>query len=307
MKSAKLLVLVVFLMVLGGCSPKLLIKDGPMSEGEKPKDILVRPYQSLGLQVTPAILSGDVIVVEGPLPDKFIGAEYYPGRFRWDGWVVTADGREFFAQFVWIGMYRTGEYMFAIIIDGKKQELGPDPRILALSSVGEFVCDLSGNVYQSDRRQFDDSREYRTEIVRKYGSKIVGVRREITGFIETVKSWNRYQTAGGEIFSPYGENDFKRIARINPSYGLLEKIVAKGHITISTSPVAIVTSVVLAVIEGMQAPSEGWDYMSQLPDRGQMARIVAALGYPRLELIKQLNTKIADASTSIQTNEQKKE
>jgi len=280
------------ILILGGCAPKLLIKDGPMSKGEKPIDIMVRPHQSLGVQVTSAILAGEVTVFEGPLPDEILGEEY-PGRIRWDGWAVNeSNDKEFFVQIVRIGIYRTGEFMYAFMVDGKKSELEAGTKVLELSSVGEYVSNLAGDTYRMDRNKFISEKAYRRELVRQLGSPI-GARKEIAGFLETVKSWNRYQIKEGEIYCPYGEADLKRIARINPSYGLGEKIIAKGHMTISTSPVATVASIALAVIEGMRAPTEGWDYTSQLPNRETMAAIISYVGTFRLALIKQLNEESA--------------
>jgi hypothetical protein len=271
--------------ILSGCAPKFVVSDGPMDMG-KPIEIMVRPHQSLGVQATEAVSRGKVTVFEAPLSDKILGEEY-PGRIRWNGWAVNDDGKEFFCQFVRIGMYRTGEFMFAVVVDGKQQELR-GLRVALLSSTGEFVSDFLGNMHRINRSEFLENKTYRREMIRENGSKVES-RQEIPGFQNLVRSWNRYSISEGQMFSPYGEKDLKRIARINPSYGLLEKIIAKGNITISTNPVYSVASVALSIIEGMNAPSEGWDYASQLPSREVMAAIINYVGQFRLELIKQLN------------------
>jgi hypothetical protein len=291
MRNVSLAVLAIGVLFLMGCAPRYIAKDGPMDAG-KEIELMVRPHQSLGIQATDAIRKGNVTVVEGPLSDKLMGEEY-PGRIRWNGWTVNPEKKEFFTQFVRMGMYRTGEFMAAIIIDGKREELKGDTKTVLISSMGDFVADLQGNVYRIDRNQIT-KKEYRIEIVKKYGTRI-GTRREIQGFDKAVRTWNLYQISEGEIFSPYGEKDIQRIARINPSYGLLERIIAKGKITISTNMVYTVASVALSVIEGMRAPTEGWDYSSQLPNREVMAAIIDYVGQFRLELIRQMNAESAKA------------
>jgi len=299
MKSLAICIMLMLGVILSGCAPKFVLKNGPMEMG-KPMEIMVRPHQSLGVSATEALLKGEVTVFEAPLSDKILGEEY-PGRIRWNGWGVTEKGKEFFCQFVRIGMYRTGEFMFAVIVDGKHEDL-ISLRVALLSSTGEFVSDFVGNMQRINRNEFLSEKKYRREVVMNHGSRIVG-RKEIAGFDKLVKSWNRYSISEGEIFSPYGSEDFKRIARINPSYGLLEKIIAKGNMTISTNPVYTVASVALGIIEGVNAPSEGWDYSSQLPSREVMASIIDYVGQFRLELIKQLNSETAKAKLEIAKNE----
>jgi hypothetical protein len=55
----------------------------------------------------------------------------------------------------------------------------------------------------------------------------------------------------------------------------------------------MVASIALSVFETIGAPSQGWDYMSQLPDRMMMGQIIAYTSQFRLELIKKLNDDLA--------------
>jgi len=55
-----------------------------------------------------------------------------------------------------------------------------------------------------------------------YGRELE-VGREVIGFDKMVRSWNKYSTYQGEIFTPYGDEDLKRIARINPGYNSWKK------------------------------------------------------------------------------------
>ncbi|MFA5993537.1 MAG: hypothetical protein WC823_01105 [Parcubacteria group bacterium] len=293
MKSFAVVLRIIILLVmlpLVGCAPTAMIQNGTASLGTQPLDINVRPHESLGVKVTPNLLAGDVTVLEGPLPDEVLGEEY-PGRIRWNGWGVDPQtGREYLVQFVRSGMYRTGEYMYAIIIDGNRKEISPRMRIISLGSMGNYASTLSGKTFKIEKSMFLADKEYRAKAVLENGTEI-GERHEILDFATQVKSWNLYSIPEGQIYSPMGEDDVKRIIRINPSYGLGERIIAKGHITIS-HPVYMVASVALSVIEAMNAPTEGWDYSSTLPTREVMAAIIAYTNQPRLALIKKLNIEL---------------
>jgi hypothetical protein len=269
--------------------PKTMIQDGAASLGIAPRDIAVRPHQSLGIEVTPAIASGDATALEGPLPDEVLGEEY-PGRIRWNGWGIDpATGDEYFVQFVRIGMYQTGEHMYAIIIDGNREKISSKIKIVSLGSMGDYASTLSGETFKIERGRFISERGYRSQIVLEKGTEI-GERYELIGFLDTIKTINLYNIKAGQIYSPFGEEDVKRIARINPGYGLGERIISKGHVTIS-HPIYTVASVALSVIEAMNAQSEGWDYSSVLPSRDVMACIIAYINKPRLDLIKELNAR----------------
>ncbi len=281
------------LLFLGGCSSKrVMMENGPITDerGSGDTNLLVLPYQSLGVKITPALQEGAVTVFEGPLPDSVMGEEY-PGRIRYNGLAVNEDNdKEFFVQFVRIGIYKTGEFMYAIIIEGERSELTPNTKVVELSSVGEFVSNLSGGTYQIEKEKLE-GKAYRLEIVRKYGSKI-GARREIFGFAGVVKAWNIYDfEKEGKIFSPYGVEDIKRIKRINPGYTPLEKMIADGHATLSTNPVYTVASIALTVFEGMNASSKGWDYSSELANRHLMGAIINYVGQLRLALLRELNAE----------------
>ncbi len=286
----RILVVLLFGVVLSGCANTLVMKDGPMN-GEKSVNLLVTPVQSIGVEATENISSEKVTVVEGPIADKCMAAEMYPGRFRWNGLAIGKDGQEFFSQFVLAGMYKSGEYMFAIITEGEQKVL-KDAKVVFLSSKGEYVCNLEGEMLQIDAAQFRNEKAYRNELIKKHGTRI-GSRREMGGFAKMVLSWNRYTTNQGEIFTPYGDADLKRIVRINPGYNLLDKIVLNGKVTISTNPIYTLWTVGFSIIEGMTAKSEGWDYMSQIPDRIMMGQIVEFAGKLRLEVIRQLNEEKA--------------
>lgn len=292
MKSIYGMVVVAILCaILSGCAHKINFTDGPFDNQGQPINFMVTPVESLGVKATDGISGGQVTIIEGPLADKAIASEMYPGRFRWNGLVVTENGQEFFAQFVLVGMYKSGEYMFSIVIDGEKQKV-KNGKVVMLSSLGDFVCNLAGGQFWIDAKRFRMEKEYRKEVIWKYGTK-VGSRREMSGFEKNIRSWNKYATKQGDIFTPYGDEDVKRIARINPGYNLLEKIVLKGNITISSNPIYTMWTIGFSIIEGMTTRSQGWDYMSQIPDRQLLGEIVEFIGKFRLEVIRQLNEEKA--------------
>ena len=83
----------------------------------------------------------------------------------------------------------------------------------------------------------------------------------------------------------------KRIARINPGYGLGERFILKNQVVLSTNPVATVASVALSVFESLSGSSQGWDYLSELPNRFMMGQIIAYVSDLRLNLIGKLNAQ----------------
>ncbi|MEI7891120.1 MAG: hypothetical protein WCI36_04070 [bacterium] len=281
----KVFCLLVVLM-LTGCANTLVMKDGPLDLND-PINLLVTPVQSVGVAATRNVKDGAITIVEAPVADKCISAEMYPGRIRWNGLAVNKEGEEFFTQFVLSGMYKSGEYRFSVIIEGDKEKLR-DANVVLLSSKGEFVCNFEGVLAMIDAARFRNERAYRAETIKKEGSR-VGKRHRMSGFEKNVQSWNLYSTYQGEVFTPYGDEDFKTIARINPGYNLLDKVVLNGKVTISTNPIYTLWTIGSSIIEGMTAKSQGWDYMSQLPDRLMMGQIVEFIGKLRLEVIRQLN------------------
>lgn len=291
-KSAVLILLAVAIL-LGGCgSLKVDVKNGPMTvEGSDTTNIMVLPHQSLGVQITPALLKGDVTVYNVPLPDCIMG-EMYPGRIRFNGWVVDGS-EEFFAQFVQEGLFSSGELMYAMIVESKRK-LSASAKVLELNSTGQFASNLSDDnkIYPVVRDKFKTDKEHRIEFVRQYGSRI-GNRSENLDFIKRVKKWNIYSFEGeGKIFSPYGADDIKRIKRINPAYTPLEKMIDDGFATLATDPVYTVASIAITVIEGMNAPSKGWDYSATVADRWVLGSFASFIGKLRIALIVELNAEI---------------
>ncbi|EKE16355.1 MAG: hypothetical protein ACD_11C00020G0060 [uncultured bacterium] len=285
MKMAKLLLLLLCVAILSGCATTTGLKNGPEYLG-KALDLTVRPEQSLGVRVTPALENGNVTVFELPITDSQFGGEMYPGRIMFPGMVTNEKGEEFFAQSVLAGIYPSGELMSFVIVDGKLSDMR-GAKFLAVSSHTDYFWNEKGEAIFFERQKFYEEKKYRDELILENGVPI-GSRRMIKGFDKIVRSWNRYSTEFGDIYSPLGEEDIKRIARINPGYSPVEKLVLRNRAVISINPVETIAKAFITLIEAKNGKSQGWDYTSELPTRQQMAAIVEFIGKFRLELVREL-------------------
>lgn len=293
----RIVLLFVVLAVLSGCASNgMHIKNGPENLGPK-FDLTMHPELSVGVRITPDLEAGNVTVIEAPMHDSQVGGEMFPGRFNFPGWVRSKKGQEGFAQFVLTGNYPTGEFMSFAVIDGKLLDV-KSAKYLPLSSRADYTWDKNGNIISIDRAQFYKDTAYREELVQKYGIPI-GSRRLVRGFDKTIKSWNRYETKYGEIYSPYSEEDVKVIASINTGYTGLEKLILRNRAVISINPIEMIYRASLTVFRAMRGKSQGWDLNSELPTRMQMAVIVEFIGKFRMELIRELNKKIQEKDRQI--------
>jgi hypothetical protein len=216
--------LVVAGLLLGGCASNQPSGTSlSMKVDEKSiKDLTVLPYQSLGVEATSNIEAGNATIVEAPSSKKMVGEEGL-GRIRWNGWAVNPKtGKEFFVQFVKVGMYKTGKFRYNVIIDGKENEISSKTKIIALGSRCNRVFVWNGGIIDIDRNLFHNSWEYRAKIVLEYGMSIAD-RYPDQEFMTEVKSWYQYKTKEeGYLYSPYSETDMIKIVRINPGYTLME-------------------------------------------------------------------------------------
>lgn len=293
MKKSFLLVLVLAT-VLTGCAHSG-VKNAPM-HFDKEIDLTMRPDQALGVRVTPSLEKGEVTVIEAPMSDSQIGAEMYPGRLSFPAWVVNSKGVEAFAQFLLTGNYPDGTFTAFIIIDGKLEDM-KSAKFLPLSSKTEKVWNKEGEMIPIDRIRFYDEASYRKELVEKYGIT-VGSRRLVRGFDSMVKSWNRYSTENGDIYSPLSQDDIKRAAKINPGYSPVERFVLRNRTVLSINPFQTVATAYITVFEAITKKSKGWDAGSEI-SREQMAMIVEFIGHFRKEMIRERNEEIARKNAEI--------
>jgi hypothetical protein len=286
------LCVLVFAVLLGGCatnefvlkSPNLPVSQDIRPEKSKGIDMIIEPYESLGVIETDAVRRGDVTAFWGVFPNKLFG-EFFPGRIRWNAWVVDKDGTEHFAQAILSGVAYSGNFAVQIIVDGK---VSPDAKIANLSTAVDYIYDLSGQEYPTVRRRFLDETKYRQEEILKNGSR-VGDMKSTTKILETIRKWNRYETPKGVLLSPIGEKELKVVAGINPQYSFSEKLVARGHFSLVADATGVLIGLAVDMITAGNAPTSGWDYNSQLPNRRNMAFIIDFVMKHQQYLISELN------------------
>lgn len=291
-----ILMLLAVLAVLSGCAGTLHVKDAPAELGEK-FDLTMHPELSVGVRITPALEAGNVTVIESPMPDGQVGEGMFPGKFNYSGWARNKNGQEGYAQFVFIGNYKTGEFMSFVIIDGKFSEM-KSAKLLPISTKASYTWDKYGDIIPIDRVKFYREAVYREELVKKYGISI-GERHLVRGFDSIVRSWNLYGTAYGDIYSPYSLEDIQQFAKINTGYKFTEKLVLKNKAVISINPVEMITKAAITVFGAMKTKERGFDLDSELPSQAQMVAIIQFAGKFRLELIRQLNAEIAEKDAKI--------
>ena len=269
------------ILMLCACAPRQIVKD---SFGGREVDLLVRPYQSLGVQSTEFINNGKAASFEAA-PSDFLLGEDYPGRIRWNAWVVGEE--EYFAQALRVGIYADGKFAYNLVVEANEQ-IARKSRAVILSSRCDYAFDLDGSVVKIDRERFLSEKAYRREMVMRHGSPLQ-YRRSDEKFAALITRWNLYETDSGDLYSVHDTSALKRISRINPGYGLGERFILKNQIVLSTNPVATVASIALSVFETIRGSSQGWDYESELPNRFMMGQIIAYVSDLRLNLIGKIS------------------
>jgi hypothetical protein len=106
---------------------------------------------------------------------------------------------------------------------------------------------------------------------------------QVEDFRLILKSWKPINYPEGYLLSPYGVKEIAMIYGINPQYSYFEKLVGTGKFCVSPVPnpigFAISNSIGIAMdmISAPNAPTTGWDYNSELPNRRNMAFIIKYL------------------------------
>jgi hypothetical protein len=286
MKNKKIsgIFLCLFLVVIfSGCG--MFQKRSPVMENGKPVSFTMYPEDSLGVRKTKALESGNVTVFANPMSDGQIGGEAYPGRIDFPGVAVNEKNEITFGQSVMIGNYRTGEFKSYVIVDGEFSKW-KNSKFLPLASFTEFGWDKFDNPIPIDKQRFHEETAYVIEIANKYGIPL-RERVFVKGFDEMVRSWNLYSTEHGEIYSPLSVKDIQEVARINPGYSPVEKLVLRNVAVISTNPAQMVALASITVFKAMTGKNLGWD-IGSLVRREQMSWIIEFIGSFRKEMIREL-------------------
>lgn len=286
------LTLVVVFAVLSGCvTDALVVKNGSSNLGEK-FDLTIHPEQAIGIRVTPALAAGKVTVIECPMPDGQVAIDMFGGRFNFPGWFSNDSHQEGYAQFALSDNYQTGELMSLLVIDGVFSEV-KSGRVLPLSSRIDFTFDKYGTPVPIDRVRFRDEEGYRNELSKAYGVP-VGDRRLVEGFVEMIKSWNLFETEFGDIYSPFSQEFIAKeiAAKTNLGYTQKGRLVLKNIAVISINPVEMITKASLTVYRARK-------YDGFNPNHIQMAKSIDFLVGFRMELIRELNLRIAAKDAEI--------
>jgi len=292
------------LLFLTGCAKNLMMTTQTMnpvsadstsdSSKDQQVDLLLEPYECVGLKLTPAIKKGEVSIYRGIVSDVILG-EYYPGRIRWNGIVVQENGKEFFAQFLFSSPDWSGNFLWTIIVDGYPESTA---KIVQISTLVEFVYDAFG--YEcpiSNRDDFLKNESFRKEFVLNNGTKLSELQSvdKNTFYREVLLQWNAWGTDKGKILSPLGLEEVQAIAAINPQYGFGQKLIADGRFSLSLDPIATSVSMGIDIFRSSSGavPSTGWDYNSEFPNRRNMGLIFEYIGQMRKKLIQDINANNA--------------
>lgn len=306
--------------VVSGCAAKMEVKNDALiypvynNESEKKVDLLLEHFETLGILLTPQIREENYTVFGGVFPEILSG-EYFTGRIRWLGWIVSNDKkREFFAQALLFGNGNlpelvdfSGHPKMLIIVDGNQEDL-KDAKINILSSMLEYAYSLSGREFELKGNLFISDETYRKDFVLKYGTKISDMKKiNKRKFVEIIATWEKYPTTKGMILSPIGR-DFKvkvkkmiggieeipyvkYVAGINPQLTKSQKFlgISSGAISLDIIGMGVQYSFELLSVFGGNVPSMGLGFSSRIPNRRDAAYTVMYFCGLKQETIDRLN------------------
>ncbi len=273
--------------LLVGCAGRQIqVKNVNSPDINKGFNLLIEPYEAVGIKVTPEIKSGRIQVKKGIFPDVLFG-EYFPGRIRWNGWAVEPDGREYFAQSIFTGIDFSGHFSERTIVDARASQ---DARVMNFSSLIAYAYSLTGTEFSLKFHKILNDVKYRKDFILKYGTRLGDLQND-QNFVKIISKWNLYNSPNGQILSPIGEKQLKEIAGINPEYTFVGQLVGSGRFMLTPDYIGTIVSLGIDVFCSADGsiPSKGWDYNSQLPNRRQMALIIRYIGKFRMNLIKRIN------------------
>ena len=299
MKSLRaVLFLSIALLFISGCAAsKLELVSSSMrpvsevaSADVQKIDLLLEPYECVGLKLTPSIKKGEVTIYRGIMPDVLFG-EFYPGRIRWNGIAVQEDGQEFFAQFLLSPPDWSGNFLWTIVVDGNPYSTA---KVAVLSTLVEFLYSATGEEFSIEKRKLLlDDEEFRRKFVSQRGTPLEDLKEINKGeFYEKVLlRWNAWGTDKGKLLSPLGLDEVKEIAAINPQYGFGQKLIAEGNFSLCADYIATAVGIGIDVFRAANGnvPSAGWDFNSEFPNRRNMGLIIEYVSQMRKNLIADIN------------------
>jgi len=317
---SRLVFVVIIIGIVSGCAAKMEVKNSALvysihtNEPEKKVDLLLEHFETLGILLTPQIRRGNYTVFGGIFPEILSG-EYFTGRIRWLGWIVSNNKkREFFAQALLFGNGNLPELVdfsgyskMLIIVDGNQEDL-KDAKINILSSALEYAYSLSGREFELNGNLFISDEAYRKDFVLQYGTKISDMKKiDKSKFAKIIATWEKYPTTKGMILSPIGR-DLKvkvkkmsggieeipyvqYVAGINPQLTRSQKFIGitRGAISWDIIGMGVQYSFELLSVFSGNVPSMGLGFSSRIPNRRDAAYTVMYFCGLKQETIDRLN------------------
>lgn len=215
-------------------------------------DVLIEPFDSVGVKETPALLRGEFSSYKIPFPEELKNERYIPERIKW--YVLVSQGYEYLGQLV---VMFNGET--ELLVDGVVKAL-KNAKALVLSTRAEKVYGLEADAkgIDVDRGKLMSDTAYRKDLIEKYGSNLSEFMPS-NKLINEIIHWNRFDSPRGYILTPLGEERFREIVSINPGYTYSQRLVNQPWV-ISTNPVQMVlqNGIVNNINAAVGSPNTEW-------------------------------------------------
>ncbi len=196
-------------------------------------DLLIEPFDSVGIKETPALLRGEFSSYAIPFPEELKNERYIPERIKWYA-LVLSQGFEYSGQLV---LMLNGET--EILVDGTAKAL-KNAKAIILSTRAEKVYRIEAEAkgIDVDRGKLMEDADYRKELIEKHGSNLseFSLSKKL---VNDIGQWNRFNSPRGFILTPLDEKRFREIVLINPGDTYSQRLVNQPWI-ISTNPVGMV-------------------------------------------------------------------
>lgn len=196
-------------------------------------DLLIEPFDSVGIKETPALLRGEFSSYAIPFPEELKNERYIPERIKWYA-LVLSQGFEYIGQLV---LMLNGET--EILVDGTAKAL-KNAKGIILSTRAEkvFGFEVDSDGTEISRNSFMSDATYRKEMIEKHGTSLSELKPS-KKLVNDIGQWNRFNSPRGFILTPLDEKRFREIVLINPGDTYSQRLVNQPWI-ISTNPVGMV-------------------------------------------------------------------
>ncbi len=217
-------------------------------------DLLIEPFDSVGVKETPALLRGEFSVykVPFPFPEELKNERYIPERIKWYA-IVLSQGFEYLGQLVAFGDGET-----ELLVDIAKALKNAKALLLSTMAEKVYSIKLDAKGVNVDRGRLMADVAYRKDLIEKYGTNLSEFRPS-NKLINEISKWNRFDSPRGYILTPLDEKRFDEIVSINPGYTYSQRLVGQPWV-ISTNPIGMILQDVIAnnVGAAMGSPNMKW-------------------------------------------------